>query len=75
MSAHGKPTWIPDRLPRLDVTRALAAVELPLHLVNGGPMWTRLRRVKTDPPCPVIDVLQLLVLAAGTRPRSLSLSR
>ena len=31
-SARGKPTWIPDRLPRLDVARALAAVELPLHL-------------------------------------------
>jgi hypothetical protein len=31
-SAHGKPTWIPHRLPRLDVARALAAVELPLHL-------------------------------------------
>jgi hypothetical protein len=31
-SARGKPTWIPDRLPRLDVERALAAVELPLHL-------------------------------------------
>jgi hypothetical protein len=25
-------TWIPDRLPRVDVGRALAAVELPLHL-------------------------------------------
>jgi hypothetical protein len=24
--------------------------------VNGGPMWTRWRRVKMDPPCPVIDV-------------------
>jgi len=32
MSAHGKPAWIPDRLPRLDVAQALAAVELPLHL-------------------------------------------
>jgi transcriptional regulator with XRE-family HTH domain len=37
MSAHGKPTWIPDRLPRLDVTRALAAVELPLHLNWSAP--------------------------------------
>jgi hypothetical protein len=30
--ADGKPIWIPDRLPRLDVAQALAAVELPLHL-------------------------------------------
>jgi transcriptional regulator with XRE-family HTH domain len=36
-SAHGKPAWIPDRLPRLDVTRALAAVELPLHLNWSAP--------------------------------------
>jgi transcriptional regulator with XRE-family HTH domain len=31
-SARGKPTWIPDRLPRLDVAHALASVELPIHL-------------------------------------------
>ena len=31
-SAHGKPIWVPDRLPRLEVAEALAAVELPLHL-------------------------------------------
>jgi len=30
--ARGKPVWVPDRLPRLDVARALAVVELPLHL-------------------------------------------
>jgi transcriptional regulator with XRE-family HTH domain len=36
-SAHGKPTWIPDRLPRLDVACALAAVELPLHLNWSAP--------------------------------------
>jgi hypothetical protein len=36
-SAHGKPIWIPDRLPRLDVTRALAAVALPLHLNWSAP--------------------------------------
>ena len=36
-SARGKPTWIPDRLPRLDVGRALAAVELPLHLNWSAP--------------------------------------
>jgi transcriptional regulator with XRE-family HTH domain len=29
---RGKPVWVPDRLPRLDVARALALVELPLHL-------------------------------------------
>jgi transcriptional regulator with XRE-family HTH domain len=31
-SPPGTTTWIPDRLPRLDVGRALAALELPLHL-------------------------------------------
>jgi hypothetical protein len=31
-SAYGKPIWVPDRLPRLDVAEALAAVKLPLHL-------------------------------------------
>jgi transcriptional regulator with XRE-family HTH domain len=36
-SSHGKPTWTPDRLPRLDVTHALAAVELPLHLNWSAP--------------------------------------
>jgi transcriptional regulator with XRE-family HTH domain len=36
-SAHGKPAWIPDRLPRLDVAQALAAVELPLHLNWSAP--------------------------------------
>jgi transcriptional regulator with XRE-family HTH domain len=36
-SAHGKPIWVPDRLPRLDVARALAAVELPLHLNWSAP--------------------------------------
>jgi transcriptional regulator with XRE-family HTH domain len=37
MSAHGKPTWTPDRLPRLDVSRALASVQLPLHLNWSAP--------------------------------------
>ena len=37
MSALGKPTWIPDRLPRLDVAHALASVELPLHLNWSAP--------------------------------------
>lgn len=36
-SARGKPAWVPDRLPRLDVARALAAVELPLHLNWSAP--------------------------------------
>ncbi len=36
-SAHGKPIWIPDRLPRLDVAHALASVELPLHLNWSAP--------------------------------------
>jgi hypothetical protein len=31
-SPRGKPTWVPDRLPRLDAEHALAAVELPPHL-------------------------------------------
>ena len=37
MSARGKPIWVPDRLPRLDVARALAAVDLPLHLNWSAP--------------------------------------
>jgi transcriptional regulator with XRE-family HTH domain len=36
-SARGKPIWVPDTLPRLDVSRALAAVELPLHLNWSAP--------------------------------------
>src|SRR6185437_8130740 len=36
-SAHGKPTWVPDRLPRLDVAHALATVKLPLHLNWSAP--------------------------------------
>jgi transcriptional regulator with XRE-family HTH domain len=36
-SARGKPIWVPDRLPRLDVSRALAAVKLPLHLNWSAP--------------------------------------
>ena len=35
--ARGKPVWVPDRLPRLDAARALAAVELPLHLNWSAP--------------------------------------
>ena len=31
-SVCGRSIWVPDRLPRLDVARALAVVELPLHL-------------------------------------------
>jgi transcriptional regulator with XRE-family HTH domain len=36
-SARGRPVWVPDRLPRLDVARALAVVELPLHLNWSAP--------------------------------------
>jgi transcriptional regulator with XRE-family HTH domain len=36
-ATRGKPVWAPDRLPRLDVARALAAVELPLHLNWSAP--------------------------------------
>jgi transcriptional regulator with XRE-family HTH domain len=36
-SARGKPIWVPDRLPRVDVGRALAAAELPLHLNWSAP--------------------------------------
>jgi transcriptional regulator with XRE-family HTH domain len=36
-SAHGKPIWVPDRLPRLGVAEALATVELPLHLNWSAP--------------------------------------
>jgi len=36
-SARGRPAWVPDRLPRLDVVRALAVVELPLHLNWSAP--------------------------------------
>jgi transcriptional regulator with XRE-family HTH domain len=31
-SPRGRLAWVPDRLPGLDVERALAVVELPLHL-------------------------------------------
>ena len=36
-SARERPAWVPDRLPRLDVARALAVVELPLHLNWSAP--------------------------------------
>jgi transcriptional regulator with XRE-family HTH domain len=36
-SSRGKPAWTPNRLPRLDVTHALATVELPLHLNWSAP--------------------------------------
>jgi transcriptional regulator with XRE-family HTH domain len=35
--ARGKPVWVPDHLPRLDAARALAVVELPLHLNWSAP--------------------------------------
>lgn len=36
-SGQGKPIWVPDRLPRLDVLHALAVVKLPLHLNWSAP--------------------------------------
>ncbi len=36
-SPRGRPIWVPDRLPRLDVEHALAMVELPLHLNWSAP--------------------------------------
>jgi DNA-binding XRE family transcriptional regulator len=36
-SPRGRPVWVPDRLPRLDVARALAMVDLPLHLNWSAP--------------------------------------
>jgi len=48
MSARGKPIWIPDRLPRLDVARALAAVDLPLHLNWSAPGRVFDLRSRTD---------------------------
>jgi transcriptional regulator with XRE-family HTH domain len=36
-SPGGRPTWVPDRLPRLEVARAFAVVELPLHLNWSAP--------------------------------------
>ncbi len=47
-TAYGKPTWIPDRLPRLDVAHALAAVELPLHLNWSAPGRVFDLRSRTD---------------------------
>jgi transcriptional regulator with XRE-family HTH domain len=32
LSSRGRPVWVPDRLPRLDVADAFARVQLPLHL-------------------------------------------
>jgi hypothetical protein len=36
-STRGKPVWVPDRLPRLDVDRALALIDLPSHLNWSAP--------------------------------------
>lgn len=36
-AAGAKPVWVPDPLPRLDAARALAVVELPLHLNWSAP--------------------------------------
>jgi transcriptional regulator with XRE-family HTH domain len=45
---QGKPVWAPDRLPRLDVARALAVVELPLHLTWSVPGRVFDLRVRAD---------------------------
>jgi hypothetical protein len=47
-SVRGKPVWIPDRLPRLKVARALAVVELPLHLNWSAPGRLFDLRARTD---------------------------
>ncbi|MGH3273281.1 MAG: helix-turn-helix domain-containing protein [Streptosporangiaceae bacterium] len=36
-SRSGRPIWVPGSLPRLDVARSLAVVELPLHLNWSAP--------------------------------------
>jgi hypothetical protein len=38
-SARGKPVWVPDRLPRPDVARALAVVELEAAAGFQGAAW------------------------------------
>jgi transcriptional regulator with XRE-family HTH domain len=35
--ARGRPVWVPDHLPRLDVRRAFTEVRLPLHLNWSAP--------------------------------------
>jgi DNA-binding XRE family transcriptional regulator len=45
---QGKPVWAPDRLPRLDVARAMAVVELPLHLNWSVPGRVFDLRVRAD---------------------------
>lgn len=37
MSPRGRPIWVPNGLPRLDVARAFAVVELPVHLNWSAP--------------------------------------
>ena len=46
--SHGKPVWVPDRLPRLDAARALAVVKLPLHLNWSAPGRAFDLRSRTD---------------------------
>jgi transcriptional regulator with XRE-family HTH domain len=47
-SPRGRPTWVPDGLPRLDAARALALVELPLHLNWSAPGRVFDLRSRTD---------------------------
>jgi len=36
-AARGRWVWVPDHLPRLDMTHAFARVQLPLHLNWSAP--------------------------------------
>jgi DNA-binding XRE family transcriptional regulator len=45
---RGRPVWVPDRLPRLDTTSALAAVTLPVHLNWSAPGRVFNMRVRAD---------------------------
>ncbi|MGH3258835.1 MAG: helix-turn-helix domain-containing protein [Streptosporangiaceae bacterium] len=37
LASRGRPVWVPDHLPRLDVADAFARVQLPLHLNWSAP--------------------------------------
>lgn len=45
---RGRPVWVPDRLPRLDAARALAAVDLPVHLNWSAPGRVFNMRLRAD---------------------------
>jgi transcriptional regulator with XRE-family HTH domain len=46
--ARGRPVWVPNRLPRLDATAALATVTLPLHLNWSAPGRVFNLRLRAD---------------------------